>query len=407
MIRATLIGNHQTISLGQMNTAGMPDCFVREIRNGKPDTMPGLISCQVPMAQKGAKTWDEWRAQGHSPYLQQPSAVDCGGMPGGETLIPYIAEGDPRARLTSLGIMLFFPTLIWNHYYNRRFSPKGSLLTSPKHPVVIAFPLGAKVVTDEMIDLAIDLIKSGQLDKVSGYADNTFFEAISKMSDYGEYGNKIAGPVGGVIGAWIGGLAAWFSGVFGKQEWDIPEELESYGNKNHLARMRAGVKEHYGSEAGSGQGCNVLTYPNATAPYTLQEGVNRLIQKIKASKGIAPPSPTPATRTGPSPAQRPQVPRRAPVCTFETGGKRFRCTQKGFLLAQRAAIQAGAPLLFRRGRSRISLRSCAQRAPIRLRDSEFGVVVDDAPVCAGVWGLLAGIGLTLGAIGAITALRRS
>jgi len=342
---------------------------VSDIKAGIPSRWKGVgwrdakgNLAEIGVSSPSGKTWQEFIDKGLHPHLLDPGYVKCGkdfvskegwAFPGA---VRYIPANDPRGPEAALAITIFYPTVIWNHTFNSLFIPRGSLLTGRIVPTVFAFPLDAKVVTDDMISLAIDAIKAGKFDSVVSSSGLTMNAVIGKMADYGSQGWKKAGPVGAVVGAWIGGIASWFTGVFGKQEWDAPDDLESYVNQNTKLRTQAGINFRY-SHGDRGRLCAVL-HIDAKGQYTVMEAWNK-IKEIVSGKRQTPTEAASLPGKAPWGTPPPRLGTSSPrACAFIGNRQAFPCSSTGLRAAKQAARSTRTPLFLIYGNTQINMSRC-------------------------------------------------
>jgi hypothetical protein len=310
--------------------------------------------------------------------------------PNANPFIPVVPKTDPRAGGIELAIMLFWPDLIWNHQFDKRFIAIGNLLANKETPLLFAFPLDQLAVTDEMIDHAIGLLKSGKLQKIQEESGISVSQALTETASYAAAGGQVGGWIGAGVGAAIGALKSIFSFGFGHKEWDTPDELDDYVKKMQQIRGKGDLCWHF-SHGDDGKGCAYLWIgpckrdvrgasaprTNPTPAYTLLDGLLRLKAKLAGQSipGVTTPSattpaPAPVPAGGPIRVAPAGGPITAPTaaapagCAFVVGGNRFPCTQQGWAAAMRTArTMPGQPAIMQYGASTVNMRRCLQVMP--------------------------------------------
>jgi hypothetical protein len=222
---------------------------------------------------------------------------------------PIILPNDPRAPIVQLAILLFYPGIVFNHTFDALFRIEGSMLKTDKGPVQFAFPLDEKCVTQEMIDAAVDFIRSGGLTKIAPNVGHDWSELLLGTSSAAAAGSTF-GWIGTAAGAAVGFLKSAFS-VFGSQEYDDPDAIKGHHTRLSGAYNKRGIRWHYSTDDRDDR-CAVLWFSPASGEYTIVEGAQRLWQKLGKPWPGAQPSPAPA-RPPPRPVQPLRPPAAAPA----------------------------------------------------------------------------------------------
>jgi hypothetical protein len=342
---------------------------------------------QESILRSGALTCslDFWNPKRRRPDSLVPAAFKQAYARSSDITVPVIPPNDPRRPHAELAITLFWPDLIWNHEFDKRFTPIGNLLVNDKSNVVFAFPLDQPAVTDEMIDHAIGLLRSGKLEKMHEEGGTSFLPAAGETVSYAATGLEYGG-VGAAAGAAIGLLKNIGSFFWGHQDWDWPDDLDDYVKRMQAIRGKADLCWHF-SHSDSDRGCALLwigpcgkgarstaVRSNPIPAYTLLDGAARLRAKLTGAPLPATPPVQGASLSQPSAGAAPRgiVPTTAPGaqpaaaaagCAFTVGNMAFPCSRAGWIAALRAARSSGAPVVFRRAGETINMRRCVTVLP--------------------------------------------
>jgi hypothetical protein len=270
--------------------------------------------------------------EGKHPALQTPGMFICRSHPArigagkGKffkiDMRPIMTPQDPRAQAVEMAILLLFPGIIFNHSFDALFKPKGSVLMTDKGRVAFAFPLDEKCVTDEMIDIAANFVRTGGLQKLVPNAAKSA-DMILTEAGSGAAAGAVLGKIGIAAGAVIGALKGMFS-FFGDQEYDPPDPIKPFYNAINRVRIQRGIHWHY-SDDDRDDDCVILWFEQK-GQYNIVEAAERLFRKLgqkwpgdqkpaapkaaPAQAASAPPQPAPPLRPTPPP-RRPMAPRRS------------------------------------------------------------------------------------------------